>query len=169
MPSVFGVNIQREVIVKLVLNKDIDKMQTQQWQSLLNEGNECFHDRRWLQAELYYKEAYDVLAMKSHRQPYCSDTLMAWICTCHNLSSLFEAQGDIDMALRYLLAPHERLKNTAESKGDDEDLKLIALKALNITLSPLLVFAKKYPMCDSCQKQLFGLKKLLDSQLNTVH
>lgn len=144
-------------------------MEHQQWQSLLTNGNECFHDGRWLQAEYYYTEAYELLADAYHHHPYSSDILMAWICTCHNLSSLFEAQGEMEVALRYLKLPHEYLVNLADHEQSSEDVKLIAIKALSITVKPILAFSKKHPICDSCLNELTRLQSMLNDLNTTLH
>ncbi|WP_286269360.1 hypothetical protein [Thalassotalea hakodatensis] len=144
-------------------------MQHEQWQALLNNGNECFYDRRWLQAEFYYKEAYELLADNYQNNPYETDILLAWICACHNLSALFEVQGDLDVSLRYLLVPHEYLQALSDDSVRDEDVKLIAIKALNITLQRLLSFSKKYPICEDCVNKLKALKVRLAQNEEVLH
>jgi len=144
-------------------------MEHSQWQSLLKLGNDCFHDKEWNQAEFFYSEAYDLLAFSYRNNPMCAGTLMAWICACHNLSSLYEAKQDLDLSLKFLMVPHEYLLEITESKIDNEDVKLIAFKGLSITLSPVLSFAKKYPICDECLDKFTSLKSFIEQKSQPIH
>ncbi|MGV2871995.1 hypothetical protein [Colwellia sp. E150_009] len=144
-------------------------MERQQWQVLLKLGNDCFHDKAWNEAEFFYSEAYDLLAFSYRNNPMCADTLMAWVCSCHNLSTLYEHQGNIRLALRFLMVPHEYLLEITNSKIDDEDVKLIAFKGLSFTLKPILAFNKKHPICDDCIERFTSLKLLLEQQKNVIH
>lgn len=144
-------------------------MQHSQWQSLLRRGNQCFHDQQWQQAEFFYSEAYDLLAHQYRESPKCTDLLMAWICTCHNLSSLHEQTGNLEISLRFLMVPHEYLKEITDSEVDDDDIKLIAYRGLSVTLAPILEFAKKHPICGNCKGQLESLKLLLEQEVQVMH
>lgn len=140
-----------------------------QWQSLLKRGNQCFHDQQWQQAEFFYSEAYDLLAHQFRETPTSTDILMAWICTCHNLSSLYEQKGKLELSLRFLMVPHEYLKEITDSDIGNHDIKLIAYRGLSVTLTPILEFAKKHPVCDSCTGQLESLKLLLEQDAQVIH
>ncbi|MDO6507849.1 hypothetical protein Q4506_12190 [Colwellia sp. 4_MG-2023] len=144
-------------------------MEHQQWQSLLKLGNHCFHEKEWSKAEYFYSEAYDLLAFSYRNNPMCADTLMAWVCSCHNLSALYEHQRNISLALRFLMVPHEYLLEVTNAKVDDEDIKLIAFKGLSLTLSPILLFNKKHVICDNCIDRFDSLKLLLQQQENVIH
>ena len=140
-----------------------------QWQSLLKLGNNCFHKKQWDKAEFFYSEAYDLLAFCYRKNPICADTIMAWVCSCHNLSALYEQQGRMTLALRFLMVPHEYLLEITKSKAADEDIKLIAFKGISLTLSPILMFNKKNPICDHCIDKFKSLKLLLDQHENVIH
>jgi len=140
-----------------------------QWQSMLRTGNSYFDEKQWLQAEYYYREAYGVLERQWNDAPLETELLMAWICACHNLSTLFEVQGELEVSLQYLKIPHLKLKELAACDTSSEDLKLIAFKALKFTLTPLLSFAKKYPICANCQKDLLTLQQQLAADAMTLH
>jgi hypothetical protein len=144
-------------------------MEDKQWQSLLKIGNDCFHDQQWSQAELFYSEAYDLLAFSYRDNPLCTQTLMAWICACHNLSTLYESTEKFTLALRFLTVPHEYLLEITKSEIENEDIKLIAFNGLKLTLSPILMFAKKHPICDDCLESLTSLKNLLKQNSLTIH
>jgi hypothetical protein len=136
-------------------------MKDRQWQSLLKLGNDCFHKQQWDKAETFYSEAYDLLAFSYRNNPLCSNTLMAWIGTCHNLSALYESTEKLTLALRFLTVPHEYLLEITKSGVENEDIKLIAFKGLTLTLSPILLFAKKHPICDGCLEGFTSLKGLI--------
>ncbi|GHE96033.1 hypothetical protein [Thalassotalea profundi] len=144
-------------------------MENQQWQSLLKLGNESFHEKEWKKAEYFYSEAYDLLAFSYRKNPMCADTLMAWVCSCHNLSKLYEYKGNLTLALKFLMVPHEYLLSITQSIIDDEDVKLIAFKALSFTLPPILSFNNKHPICNNCIEKFKSLKQLLELQKNTIH
>ena len=115
------------------------------WKHLLQEGNNFYHQENWNKAEAQYQKAFQHLMSKCESCPNDSDSLMALICTCHNLSSLFEIQNKLPAAMRYLLLPHEHCRHLVAAHDVHEDHKLLAIKALSLTWEPLLVFARKYP------------------------
>lgn len=144
-------------------------MEHSQWQSLVKLGNDCFHDQEWSQAEFFYSEAYDILAYGYRNNPLSAETLMAWVCTCHNLSSLYERINNVELSLKFLKVPYEYLKEISDSTIPDEDVKLIAFNGLSLTIPPLLNFAKKYPICDECREQLGSLGKIMEQQRRLAH
>ncbi|MBL4823008.1 MAG: hypothetical protein JKX90_05740 [Colwellia sp.] len=140
-----------------------------QWQSLLTDGNDCFHKKNWLQAEYYYKEAAFHLDTLWAANTKDIQLLMAWICASHNLATLFEVQNNPDLSLQYLLIPHKRMLAMTTSDEHCEDMKLIASNALKITFMPILMFSKRHPMCPSCQQSLQEFKQNLDAQQCDLH
>ena len=143
-------------------------MEHQQWQSLLKLGNHCFHEKEWSKAEYFYSEAYDLLAFSYRNNPMCADTLMAWVCTCHNLSYLYEIQGNLDLSLQFLLVPHDYLKGIAESNTLNDDIKGVALKGMSLTHPPILLFTKKYSVCDDCRSFVEIQSKTLEKTSVTL-
>ncbi|MBL4899879.1 MAG: DUF2753 family protein [Colwellia sp.] len=140
-----------------------------QWQSLLTNGNDCFHNKNWLQAEYYYKEAAFHLETLWSSNTKDIELLMAWICSSHNLATLFESQNNPDLSLKYLLIPHKRMLSMTTSDEQCEDMKLIASNALKVTFMPILMFSKRHPMCPSCQQSLAEFKQNLDAQQCDLH
>jgi len=143
-------------------------MKHSQWQSLLQLGNKYFHDNKWIQAEFFYNEAYDLLELSFRNEPFSSDTLMAWVCTCHNLSYLYEIQGNLDLSLQFLLVPHDYLKGIAESNTLNDDIKGVALKGMSLTHPPILLFTKKYSVCDDCRSFVEIQSKTLEKTSVTL-
>jgi len=144
-------------------------MENQQWQSLLKQGNDCFHSHEIGQAEYFYSEAYNLLVSSYRNNPMCVETLMAWTCSCHNLSALHESKGDISLALRFLMVPHDYLLEITNSEIYSEEVKSIALQGLSITLSPILMFNKKHPICESCIESFGSLKGVLEQKKSVIH
>lgn len=139
------------------------------WQRLLNFGNECFNKENWLQAEYYYKEAESTLDYLWSADTSNINLLMAWICSLHNLAYLFEQQGKSHAELKYLLIPHHRMLNISKSKQASQDLKLIAIKALKLTFTPILLFTQSNPTCDGCKQTMKEFQQNLEESQEVVH
>jgi len=120
------------------------------WQRLLSFGNECYKKENWLQAEYYFKEAESQLDFLWALDLENIHLLMAWITSLHNLSKVYELQGDEQLALRHLLIPHYRVLEVTQDESSSEDLKVIAINALNLTFKPILSFTQKI----SCLREL---------------
>lgn len=144
-------------------------MENLQWQSLVKLGNECFHEKQWQQAEFFYSEAYDLLAFGYRNNPLCEETLMAWICTCQNLSSLYEVVGKLDLSLKFLTVPHEYLQSVTTTPKVGEDIKVLAIKGLSLTLPPILEFAKQHPICGDCLEKFRAQDTLQNFHSTVVH
>jgi hypothetical protein len=140
-----------------------------QWQSLLNEGNDYFHNQQWKQAEYCYKEAAFHLDSLWAADTTDVQLLLAWICAIHNLSSLFEVQDDPILSLQYLQIPHNRMLSIYQCSEYCEDTKLIAQNALKITFMPILMFTKRHPTCENCQQSLAELKASIESNQQIIH
>jgi len=71
----------------------------------------------------FYSEAYD----------YCNDsssieTMMAWICSCHNLSILYAKRGKLTPVLKFLTVHHNYLQSVSESEKANDKIKSLAYK-----------------------------------------
>jgi len=140
-----------------------------QWRNLLIDGNDCFHHQKWRQAEYCYKEASFQLDLLWSADTCDVQLLMSWICASHNLATLFEVQGNPELSLQYLLIPHNRMLTICNSDDTCEDTKLIAHNALKVTFMPILMFSKRYPMCDNCLETLSEFKTDLESTQLVIH
>ena len=144
-------------------------MDTMQWQSLLQLDNDSYNDNQWQQAEFFYSEAYDLLAYGYRNNPVCEETMIAWVCTCHNLSALYEQMGNTSLSLRFLTVPHEYLQDVSQTDNAPNDIKLLAIKGLSLTLPALLTFAKKHPICEDCLKTLEGQALIMAEDIGQLH
>ncbi|MBO9488961.1 hypothetical protein J7384_01170 [Endozoicomonas sp. G2_1] len=139
------------------------------WQQLMKQGNDCFDQQQWLQAEYFYQEAITSLDSLWQQDIENIELLMAWISGVHNLSALFEVQEESQVALQFLLIAHQRMLDLSQNQTLSEDMQLIAHRALKTTLMPLLQYSQKYPTCNHCQHALQTLKAQLDQNQETVH
>jgi len=142
-----------------MLNSTINEgISMSHWRDLLNHGNDNFHNGKFQEAEYCYKEAAFHLDFLWSADTTKVQLLMAWICTYHNLASLFEVQNRPDLSLQYLLIPHKRMLLESKSSDCCDDTKLITHNALNITFKPILMFSERHPVCNSCLESLSDFK-----------
>jgi len=139
------------------------------WQRLMHLGNQCFEEECFVQAEYYYKEAESYLDSLWFEDPSSVNLLTAWIGVLHNLASLCEQQGQCHIALQYLLTPHHRVIHLTQNKNTSEEVKMIAINALELTFAPILAFTKKHSMCDACTQKLKYFQINLDTYKNILH
>lgn len=144
-------------------------MEHSHWQSLLKNGNDCLDNQQLDQAETFYLQAYDLLSTARGDDPLSSEVLMAWICTCHNLTSVYELFGYLDLSLEYLMIPHEYLMRVSEANYLNDDIKLTAFKGMSITLPAILLFTKNHSHCDGCRSQLPSLQKIMGQEASSIH
>ena len=139
------------------------------WQSLLKKGNNHFDEQQWTKAELYYKSAFSQLEGMWCKNQECESLLMAWICTCHNLGTLFESTGEYERSIEYYVKAYQETRSTSQNQQVSHSLRNLAFGALGMTLNPILIFAKKYPTCEHCIVELQRLKQTLDYETNIIH
>jgi len=139
------------------------------WQQLIVDGNECFEQREWLEAENYYYLAENVIAKQWQQDLENTQLLLAWVASLHNLSALFEAQGESQAALRYLTMPHHRLLTMLQQRSLSENFEMTMYRAIKVTLMPLLEFSQRHPICDDCLAQLQLTKQWLLNSQPTLH
>jgi hypothetical protein len=139
------------------------------WQLLLIKGNDSFNKLELPLAEEYYHQAIGCLEQEWRADIEDSKLLMAWISAFHNLAVLYEEQGQAKTAFRYLQIPHQRMYELSQQPQYSEDLKLIALRTLKITLMPLLAFSKKYPACDGCLSALKKMETAVNASQPVMH
>lgn len=140
-----------------------------QWQTLLTNGNEYFHQQCWQQAEYYYKQAYQELESQWQQELDNSELLMAWLCACNNLSVLFERLGEMQVSLQFLKYPHAVLQAIADNPGLSSDTRLVATYGMKHTLAPLLMFTEKHPTCSNCRDKLLAEQKALFKNNDPIH
>lgn len=128
----------------------------QKWKILLIHGNSFFEQKNWLEAESYYEKAEQLLDKAWQSDTSDMNVLMAWICATHNLAEVNEIKGQHIVSLQYLIRSHKRALKLAKAEYLTSKLKNLALKALKITLDPILSFRKKHPICPTCINTMMG-------------
>ena len=139
------------------------------WQRLMEKGNNYFEAQQWTKAECYHKSVYSQLEGRWEKSEELESLLMAWICACHNLATLFETKGEHERAIGYLVKAYQQAYNVSQNNNVTESLRYLAFNALNTTLAPIVMFSKKYPTCENCLAQLTKLQQTLEVNTGTVH
>lgn len=158
------------ICIKLILwyfNKIIYKglnVKMNHWKELLLEGNKNYDKSKWFQAEQLYRIAEKGLDKFWHEDQTNIELLMAWVCAAHNLAAVYEKQGNIRISLQYLVFPHKRMLKLSQGEHNDNALTMAAIKALKITLTPIIEFRKKHILCQDCYNALAGFNALKERQ-----
>jgi len=139
------------------------------WQHLLTKGNTCFDEQQWTKAELYYKSAFSQLEGRWDSGEEHEPLLMAWVCACHNLGTLFETQGDYERAIAYLLKAYQEAHRTSQNERASYSLRSLGFNALKTSLQAILSFTQKHPTCDHCLEQLERLQKTINFDAHILH
>lgn len=128
-----------------------------------------YHEDSPRQNEEFYREAIYQLEQKLNQNPTCIGLICDWIANYHELATIYQEKGNIEMAQQCLYIPHESMLYMARHNPNNEDKKLIAMSAMSLTLPPLLEFAKTYPPCEHCMKELQTQMAILESRDETYH
>jgi len=139
------------------------------WQTLIARGNDSFDQQAWTEAENYYYQAESAIEKEWQQDIDNVELLLAWVASLHNLSTLFEAQGEAQVALRYLTLPHYRLLTLYRESELNDQSELMLYRAIKVTLFPLLEFSRRYPICSSCLEHLQATKEWLLAPNKVLH
>jgi len=139
------------------------------WQTLIERGNHSFDAQDWLEAENCYYQAESIIEKEWQQDLENVELLLAWVASLHNLASLFEAQGEAQVALRYLTLPHYRLLTLYRESALNDESEQMMYRAIKVTLFPLLEFSRRYPICSSCLEHLQATKEWLLTPYKTLH
>ena len=120
-------------------------------------------------SERFYRENIYTLEKKLTAQPKCLKSLHDWIASYHELATIYEQKGVVDMAQKCLLIPHQSMLYMALHYKDDKEWEQIALTAINLTLPKLMKFAEVHPPCDKCMKELKSQLALIENNKKTHH
>lgn len=139
------------------------------WQLLMKKGNRCFEQQQWTKSELYYKSAYSQLEGLWLKDAEYESLLMAWICACQNLATLFETRGEYDSSIGYLVKAYQEAFHVSQNNTVSYSLRGLAFGALSTTLNAILHFTDKYPTCEHCLARLHQLRETLECEADIVH
>ncbi|QUM76027.1 hypothetical protein HWV00_07205 [Moritella sp. 24] len=141
----------------------------QTWKVLMENGNRCFNEKSWLDAELCYQNAIEQITVSWESDPENEELLMGWISGQHNLAALYEEQGQHYTALRYLTMPHQWMMSLLRGESVSNSFKALATQAVKTTLIPLLDFSHRHPICESCFDALQISPDWLKDPHPTIH
>jgi len=141
----------------------------QTWEVLMDDGHRCFNEKSWQDAELYYQHAVEQIKQQWENKPENETLLMAWISAQHNLAAVYEAQDQHYTALRYLTMPHQWMMSLLRGETVSDTLKALATQAVKVTLTPLLDFSRRHPICESCFDTLQISPEWLADPHPTIH
>jgi hypothetical protein len=141
-----------------------------QWQKLLRQGNNNYREANWLQAEYCYRKAESLLDNLWQQDQNNEELLLAWVCTAHNLATLYEQQGDYRLSLQYLMVPHQRMLMLSKEEPNSKSIMMTAIRSLAITLNPLLIFRQKHTLCEDCYNAMINFCQLSENHrvINTL-
>ncbi len=137
----------------------------QTWQQTMREA-QLLDDK---EAYVLYQLAIADIEQRWPDEPESMALLMGWIAGLHNLSVLLEKQGDGETALRYLTLPHHWVLALINDESISESFRLAAHRAINITLTALLEFSQRQPVCESCQQLLQATQQWLTLPSHQLH
>ncbi len=134
-------------------------------------SNELFSEKEDYagNSEFFHRVAIYHLEKKLTADPKCVASLCDWIASYHELALLYQHQGALEKAQKCLLIPHQSMLNMLHNNQGDEELKLIASRAIALTLPPLMEFAEIHPPCDSCMQMLRAQLSWLENKTETYH
>ena len=119
--------------------------------------------------ESYHQGVIASLEKKLTKQPKCIAALCDWIANYHDLAMIYRQQGNVDEAQKCLLIPHQAMLHMAQNNYGDEEQEQIAMRAISLTLPPLLEFANVNPPCEHCMNELKSQLKMLEKFTETDH
>lgn len=117
----------------------------------------------------YHREAIYQFEKKLTKSPKCVATLCDWIDSYHELALIYSQKGDVQNAQKCLLIPHQSMLYMAKEHNGDKDQEQIAIRAINVTLPPLMAFAKEHPPCENCMKQLQAQLAIIEKNNKADH
>ncbi len=127
------------------------------WQILIQKAEYNLNHEQWFQAEESYHQAIQCIEQQWLLDIENIPLTLAWISTFHHLAVLYELQGKSQTAFKYLQIPHQKMTEFYQAQNYSEDFRLVILRGLKMTLSPLLAFTQKHHACTAC---LASIKKI---------
>jgi hypothetical protein len=117
-------------------------------ESFFHEGTQPLNNER------FHREAIYNLEKKLVHEPNCVGSLCDWIASYHELSLIYQHKGAVELAQKCLFIPHQSMLYMAKINNDQKELQQIAIKAISLTLPPLIEFTEKYSACDKFMLEL---------------
>jgi hypothetical protein len=104
--------------------------------------------------ERFHREAIYSLEKKLLHEPNCVASLCDWIASYHELALVYLRKGSPELAQKCLFIPHQSMWYMAQHNSENKELEQIAIKAISLTLPPLIEFTEKFSACDTFMLEL---------------
>ncbi|NOI65344.1 hypothetical protein [Vibrio sp. 99-8-1] len=118
--------------------------------------------------ERHYRDSIFSLEERLMANPTCIESIKAWISGYHQLATIYQLRGQYLLAQKCLLIPHQSMLYMAHN-CHDEEVELIAIRAINITLPKLIEFTKVHPPCKNCMNELREQMSAIEQQNRQFH
>jgi len=128
-----------------------------------------YHEELSARNERFHRETIYQLEKTLVEDPACVEAIGNWIDSYHQLAAIYQEKGNLDMAQQCLYIAHQSMLYMAQHSQDDSDEKLIAMKAINLTLPALIAFAEIHPPCEHCMEALQAQLALIEHNNETHH
>ena len=124
---------------------------------------------QWDAQERHYKEMLKEAQSLWNKQQDDFSLLRECISWMHNLSNLYEEQGESTKAYYYLVTPHnwvvDKLHDPALSKDDSDR----TLNILGMTFTPLYEYSLKQECCNTCRQNLEEQREWFEQTMKQLH
>ena len=117
------------------------------WRSFLSTGNKFFNSASFSTAQTMYEHAINAIEQQWQAEPNNPELLFGWIAGMHNLAELYQKQQQNELALMFLRHTHEQVSELINHPEQTPMMQMLALRASNITVSKLMLFAKQHNIC----------------------
>ena len=141
----------------------------QSWKEIVRNGNICFDQCRWYDAEALYNLAIEQLEVLWGADKENIQLMMGWIAAMHNLASLHEEQGNAESAIKPLMTCYKVIMTFRTGDSLNDEFSYYVTKATRITLQAIIEFSKKHPICDCCKSGLEASWQKLQATQNVLH
>ncbi|WP_108944327.1 DUF2753 family protein [Shewanella halifaxensis] len=139
------------------------------WQQLMNSGNQHFKEAAWMDAQYCYQRAVAMIESQWSHQVSDRELLFGWVAAMHNLAHLFECQDKTEAALHYLKNAHQEVQSLSDDRSVSDEVRSSAFQSLSLTIPPLLEFAKRHPICDDCISALEQTAEKIGMRQTSLH
>ena len=117
------------------------------WRSFLSTGNDYFNNASFSTAQTMYEHAIKAIEQQWQGELNNQELLFGWIAGMHNLAELYGKQLQNDIAFMFLRHTHEQVSELINHPELTPMMQMLALRASNMTLSKLMLFAKQHNIC----------------------
>ena len=117
------------------------------WRSFLSTGNDFFNSASFSTAQIMYEQAINAIEQQWQSEPNNPELLFGWIAGMHNLAELHQKQQQNETAFMFLRHTYEQVSELINHPEQTATMQMMALRASNITVSKLMLFAKKHNIC----------------------